>query len=569
MDFHKTTVSALFDKKDIQYTVPVYQRAYSWEENQLSTFFEDLAEQVDGNSQYFLGNILLETKEDEKKFDVIDGQQRLTTLVIFFRCMADELKTRQENGEDLSKIGFDHEECCDTYLMHKANKKFRPVSYDQAFFDNYIIEDKDDDPITQSQSRIRFAKDYFCRKLSGLSTDLLMNIYTKLSNTTVFKIAIDGKKEAALMFELQNNRGQDLTNMEKLKSYFMYQMYAYSNPNEADSNIEYITNLYNKIYTTFTQFKKFSMTEDTVLIFHCQAWYKNFAYRNIDEIKALLRNEKVQDKINWIKDFVYTLSRSFDSIRDFFNCNDINAVKLKAMNPGNYIYPFIVKGYHYLANNNIELSRLFRILTVIDYRDKLVNTRANLESRLNSVLSNFNGNIDDLKKNIKDKFSSEYYWSEEHVKSVLHGGYMYPNRALVCILNEYENSLQNKGYRIIKIVETPSIEHISPQKPDDEKLEKGYEVDINGEYTEEFTVSFLNSVGNLLYISTSHNSAIKNTAFASKLDSYNKNPLFSQQAEIKNFVDPANPNVWDSKCIERRRNKIISFCLKNWDLDTI
>ena len=51
------------------------------------------------------------------------------------------------------------------------------------------------------------------------------------------------------MFELQNNRGKDLTNMERLKSYFMYQMYVYSNPKETESNIEDISNIFKLIYS--------------------------------------------------------------------------------------------------------------------------------------------------------------------------------------------------------------------------------------------------------------------------------------------------------------------------------
>ena len=46
------------------------------------------------------------------------------------------------------------------------------------------------------------------------------------------------------MFELQNNRGKDLTNLEKLKSFLMYQLYVFSTPDETEGNINYVSSLF-------------------------------------------------------------------------------------------------------------------------------------------------------------------------------------------------------------------------------------------------------------------------------------------------------------------------------------
>ena len=376
------------------------------------------------------------------------------------------------------------------------------------------------------------------------------------------KIELEGKKESALMFELQNNRGKDLTNMEKLKSYFMYQLYVYSAPDEVNDNIEYLSNLYSEIYEEVNLLR--GVDEDSVLIRHCQAWINGFSYRTIDEVKNKFKKYS-GNKVDWIRNFVYELSRSFEAIRLYLESTDLAAAKLRAMSPGYFIYPFIIRGYHYIGDDSSNISRLFRILSIVDFRDKIVNTRAYLEGRLNSIISSYEGDNDKLIQEFNDKFESEVYWSESNVVSALNG-YLYGNPALRIILSEYEDSLQNKGYKLSAVIENPSIEHISPQTPDDEKLAKGYEVDINGNYTEDFENNYLNCIGNLMYISQSHNSSIGNKSFTEKLNSYNTNPLFNQQAEIKDFVDPINPYIWDSGCIERRKQKIISFCLNRWNL---
>lgn len=85
MQFKQETILSLFDSSQKSYIIPVYQRAYSWEEEQWNAFIEDLVEQTEGENSYFYGNILLEIIKKGKEYEIIDGQQRLTTLTIFMR----------------------------------------------------------------------------------------------------------------------------------------------------------------------------------------------------------------------------------------------------------------------------------------------------------------------------------------------------------------------------------------------------------------------------------------------------------------------------------------------------
>lgn len=67
------------------------------------------------------------------------------------------------------------------------------------------------------------------------------------------------------MFELQNNRGRDLTNMEKLKSYFMYQMYVESPSEETAANVEQIANYFKDIYKTIYDKKMYQKTASSYI----------------------------------------------------------------------------------------------------------------------------------------------------------------------------------------------------------------------------------------------------------------------------------------------------------------
>src|SRR5690606_39625388 len=83
-------------------------------------------------------------------------------------------------------------------------------------------------------------------------------------------------------------------------------------------------------------------------------------------------------------------------------------------------------------------------------------------------------------------------------------------------------SIQNKGYSIKNFsLENEQIEHISPQTPTDgEPIATGYDLNEDCDYSEYFVSKHLNSLGNLMLISGSHNASIGNKAFKDKLNSY-------------------------------------------------
>ena len=170
---------------------------------------------------------------------------------------------------------------------------------------------------------------------------------------------------------------------------------------------------------------------------------------------------------------------------------------------------------------------------------------------------------------IKNKLNDSWYWGDTKTKEVL-SGWMYENPALHYILWEYEENIQGKGYKIGNMkIENEQIEHISPQTPTNgEPLETGYDVNDSNQYSEEFTTKYLNCLGNLMLISGSHNASIGNKPFTDKLDSYKKNPLLNQQAEIKDFLD-GDLIVWKQANIQRRLKKILDFAIPRWDFSSV
>lgn len=558
MDFIPTTIRGLFDTS-IQFTIPVYQRAYSWQEENWSVFLQDIREQINHQNEYSFGNLLLETIKKDSEYDVIDGQQRLTTLVIFMRALYNVIENNVAKGE------------IEDFFKRRNKIRLRPVDNDRACFDAIIIENQPYQVASRSQECILNAKKYFSKELAQLEEDDLIKIKDIILNSKVNRLELQGKKEAALMFELQNNRGKNLTNMEKLKSYFMYQMYVNSPAEETDTNVENVSNHFKEIYKNVYDLR---LDEDSVLIYHCNAYLNaSFSYRNLDDITKELSLS--DDKIQWINDFSRELATTFANLKQLQTNKSeyykkLYKVRGKDSLPA-FIYPFIIKGCKYLDQDSNDLNKLFHILEILAFRYQLMSSRAEINSRLSDCLRSFNGDVDALKTNIQTKLNETWYWGDNRTEEVL-SGWMYENPVLHYILWEYEESIQEKGYKTIDIkIENEQIEHISPRTPTNgEPLETGYAVDESNEYSEEFCNKYLNCMGNLMLISGSHNASIGNKPFTEKLESYKNNPLLKQQSEIKDIVSEVSDEVvWKQSHIEKRFKKILSFALTRWNFNSV
>ena len=108
-DLKIMSVSHVFD--NINYLVPIYQRNYAWSEIQIVQLIEDIESSIDGsNKSYFLGNLIV-NQTDNNVYEVIDGQQRLTTLYLIekylgvvFAKEALRFEAREKSNRTLSYV---------------------------------------------------------------------------------------------------------------------------------------------------------------------------------------------------------------------------------------------------------------------------------------------------------------------------------------------------------------------------------------------------------------------------------------------------------------------------------
>ena len=85
------TIKQLFNNSDSLYQIPRYQRPYKWADEQVDKLWDDLTEAYENKTEsYFLGSVITAAPQDTSSYlDIVDGQQRITTLMILFAVVRD------------------------------------------------------------------------------------------------------------------------------------------------------------------------------------------------------------------------------------------------------------------------------------------------------------------------------------------------------------------------------------------------------------------------------------------------------------------------------------------------
>jgi hypothetical protein len=211
------TITQLLSSESEQYLVPAYQRRYSWHEKQLVELLDDIS-LLEGGDTHLFGSIVCLTGHHTagmNKLELVDGQQRLTTVCILLQCIADRLK---KDGETSAAQDVDR------LLQAKALGE-PPVlkilldSLDAGDFEKLLANKTLDQPqnpnLALAFSTFRDWVDD--KKLADLGTFL----YRLKNQCTVIRLEVSDAKDAFKLFETINNRGLKLSPTDIIKNFIL------------------------------------------------------------------------------------------------------------------------------------------------------------------------------------------------------------------------------------------------------------------------------------------------------------------------------------------------------------
>ena len=231
---------------DRVFRVPSYQRGYAWEKQQVGEFLDDLA-LLDSSRRHYTGTIVLYQPTHARKVednegthyvevDVVDGQQRLTTIVLLLNEISQAL-TKYPGSNSLARgirkkyVGVSD---IDGQPLHKLSLN---EDIDFFFKSNVLPETPKGHagPAVASGQRLFDAKNQISDYLNEAEGDhanremWLRLLHSKVTNRLQFSLyEVEEEAEVGVIFEVMNDRGKQLTDLEKVKNYLLYAASALS-----------------------------------------------------------------------------------------------------------------------------------------------------------------------------------------------------------------------------------------------------------------------------------------------------------------------------------------------------
>lgn len=274
-DASNVTLPGLFANKCFR--IPNYQRGYAWGESQLNDLWDDIMDIQKNGPTYrphYTGAITLQQIDvndltpAEKKlsstgmeyYNVVDGQQRLTTIVIMLNALKNKITTGKKQLIN-NYIVTNNNVCRFMYSDTNGN------SY--RFFMKNIIGETNILPFvpTTYTANLEFASSFFDKSFSALKPKELKEFQEKLLTALVFDTKyIQDNLDVQAVFETMNNRGKPLTTLEKLKNRLLY-MTSKFDPVSVDVKqlSDDINDSWGLIYETLGKNKDFLLSEDEFL----------------------------------------------------------------------------------------------------------------------------------------------------------------------------------------------------------------------------------------------------------------------------------------------------------------
>lgn len=614
------SLSEIFNNRIFR--IPDFQRGYSWEERQLDDFWEDL-QNLHPNKIHYIGLLTVEPinnsdiqnvekwkddlwllKKGMTAYYVIDGQQRLTTLIILLHEI---LRTFSED----EGINFGSKsEWTERFLYRSFNQIYKSFVFgyekdnpSDEFFKTRILEQEsstaDKYPETLYTANLMFAKEYFAKKLKNLSRERKEEIFDKAVNKLKFNYyEIDDSLDIYVTFETMNNRGKDLSHLELLKNRLIYLSTLLHESDDTKSRLRKdINETWKTVYEYLGKNKENPLDDDVFLFNHWIMYYtydrsqsdvyadfllkRKFTAKNV--LNGLLTINDIKDYIDSLAKcvkkwyYIYNIEQSDYSERIKEQIQKLDRVGMGAFPPmimavftkesrEDLIWDFLdaCERFNFLVfaishrSSNTQNSNIYRMTREYYMGDTdIVTITANIDFLTDGEDENYYRGWFDLERfrnHIKELF----------LKNDKDGFYSW--NGLRYFLYEYELFLQNNANTKVrwedfsKRSKEDTIEHIFPQSATSEYWKEHF-----GHLKPSEKRLYLNSLGNLLLLSRSKNSKLQNFDFERKKCLKNKdgkdigyyNGSYSE-------IEVSKQTEWTPEQIKERGLLMLQFMEDRW-----
>ena len=612
------TIQEIFNNKIFR--IPDYQRGFSWNPKHLEAFWQDL-ENLQENKLHFTGAITVERanqsqykkwEDDEwiiegkdfSPFYIVDGQQRLTTIVILIYVIYEKL------GKNESLLFSKKTEILKKYIYNiyedeeNSNLKSYIFGYDIdnpsfEFLKNKIFSEDTCNSISTAETtytnNLSVAKAFFRKKILNYDIVKLQTLFKKVTQRLKFDFQeIDKELDIFVVFETMNNRGKPLTNLELLKNRFIYLTTLLPDSDIVKKKLRRdINETWKIIYEYLGKDKNRELADDEFLRTHWimyhrfskeEEFYKKDIFDVKYTVKELIEGDLNFDEINKYISSLQTSVKQWYKIKnpvhafekEVFSGLDKETVKwLEKLNRLKFttFEPLTLAVFCKNYSSELIIDYLQCVENFIFCVFKISNKQRNTEETYAypNAKNLFIGKVDieTLISEIKEHSENHFKVSRfiEKIEEKKKG--LYDWEGLQYFLYEYEEFLQGKNK--VKVIDWSaqkdiSIEHIFPQTLPTETIDSYWNIQFNG-YDSEQRKTLCHSLGNLLLLSKATNAQLSNNSFDNKkIGTNNKGNSIGYYKGSYSEIEVSLYKYWNPQTIKERGERLLRFMQERWNI---
>ncbi|AFF21095.1 hypothetical protein HPELS_07940 [Helicobacter pylori ELS37] len=547
-------------KEEFYYQIPIYQRPYQWTEENCEKLLDDLFEdyEEDRESDYFCGSLVLVKSDPNSKteiYDIVDGQQRLSTFILLAKVLADlyndcldpkNLEHLQEGWKDRHT---ERKRLSSNTIGSNAEYDFQDAL--DFFDDPHHVSKNDENNYLKNAVCL---KDYIRKKEIKNINDFIEWLYSNVKFITIICPSID---KALRIFNVLNARGLPLNATDIFKGELLKEL-----AKEEDQK-----KLVSRWNALSQKCSDNDLTMETLF-----SWY-------LDYLNPVTSKEKMEKRlVTWFKNLNKTPLEYFKGVEDFYNayCEILEMqdrhAHLLSYKDDDYLHVILCASIlHHYSDQDIE--DLKELLVKFYYQDWVAGQTKSTRSQTccniiialkekksvryiaSIVVKKY---LDD--KNITQHFKENLQDSNLYTKFYFAGKSVKKNSWLkpVLILVEYFVSDDPKPKRI-QMDKNLHVEHILPQQP-------GSSSQWVKDFSEEERELYTHSLANLTLLGGTKNAQASNLDFKDKKKIYMGNAVkrgrekpFKVMTCYKMTIDIAQYTEWTPKSLEKRKEELIQI----------
>lgn len=505
------------------YKVPHFQRDYSWTEEEWDDLWVDIQGVLSpsGEQSHYLGYLVLQSK-DGKNFDIIDGQQRLTTLSIFALAIIANLNRLVEEEIDPENNKKRQEQLRNSFIGYLDPVTLLPKSKlslnrnNDSFYQNYLV------PLQKlplrnlkaTEHQMRRAFEWFNTQIFnqyGVQKDgaILAQVLDSLSDRLFFTvITVTDELNAYKVFETLNARGVKLSSTDLLKNYLFSVIHReIQDQRELNALDEKWEILVSKLGSeSFPDFLRTYWNSKNRFVRHSELFK---AIRNTiksrGQVFELIRNLEAD------ADTYVALSKPEDTLWDKQQQQYIREMRMFNVRQA---YPLLLTAKRTLSSENF--TKILKACAVISFRyNVIMNLPANEQERVYTSLAEqiANGkimNMPDIFHGLRAVYPQDKAFEQAFSDKQLKTTQSRNKKIVRYILFELEKYLSTQDYDMDS--ELYSIEHILPENPED-----GWD-----QFSDNDHEQFVYRLGNMILLNEKANRELKNKPFDIKRQAFEK-----------------------------------------------